>query len=114
MGFKSKSQQYKLSGLIFDSKEDYLRFRNLDKNINETVEMVNNGVIDIEDVFKDIKNITVKECYYNACDELDGTFFNATSLLMYEDTKFENEYKVACKFFDKINVIEFDDSDSDS
>ena len=111
MGFKSKSQQYKLSGLIFNCEEDYLTFRNLDKNINETVEMVNNGEIDIEDVFKDIKNITVKECYYDACDELDGTFLNATSLLMYEGTRYNNEYRVGCKFFDKINIIEFDDSD---
>ena len=109
MGFKSKSQQYKLSGLIFDSEEDYLIFRNLDKNIYEIVRLVNNREIDIEDVYKDIESIRVKECYYNACDELDGTFFNATSLLMYEDTRFVNEYTVACKFFDKINIIEYEE-----
>lgn len=113
MGFKSKSQQYTLSGLIFDSEEDYLIFKNLDKNIYETVKLVNDGIIDIEDVYKDVKSIRVKECYYNAVDELDGTFFNATSLLMYEGTRFINEYKVACRFFDKINVIEFGDSDSE-
>ena len=108
MGFKSKSQKFKLSGLIFDCKEDYLIFKNLDKNIYETVKLVNDGKININDVFKDIKNITVKECYYDAIDELDGTFLNATSLLMYEGTRFENDYKIGCKFFDKIKVIEFD------
>lgn len=113
MGFKSKSQQYTLSGLTFDCKEDYLIFKNLDKNINETVRLVNNGEIDIEDVFKDVKSIHVKECYYNAGDELDGTFFNATNLLMFEDTRYINEYKVGCKFFDKIIIIDFDDSDSE-
>ena len=109
MGFKSKSQQYRLSGLIFDCEEDYLIFKNLDKNIYEKVKLVNDGKINISDVFKDIKNITVKEDYYNAEDELDGTFFNATSLLMYEDTPFVNEYLVGIKFFEKINVIEYED-----
>ena len=109
MGFKSKSQKYKNSGLIFDSEEDYNIFINLDKNINETVRLVNNGEIDIEDVFKDIESINVKECYYDAGDEMGGTFFNATNLLMFEGTRYINEYKVACKFFDKINIIEYDD-----
>ena len=109
MGFKSKSQQYKLSGLIFDCEEDYLIFKNLDKNIYKTVKLVNDGKININDVFKDIKNITVKEAYYNAEDELDGTFLNATSLLMYEDTRFENDYLVGIKFFEKINVIDYED-----
>ena len=109
MGFKSKSQQYRLSGLIFDCEEDYLIFKNLDKNIYEKVKLVNDGKININDVFKDIKNITVKEDYYNAVDELDGTFLNATSLLMYEDTPFENDYLVGIKFFEKINVINYED-----
>lgn len=107
MGFMS-SKKYKLSGLIFDSKEDYFKFKNIDKNINEIVKKVNNGVIDIKDVFKDIKNIKVKECYYDACDEMNETFYNAAKLLMYEGT---NEYEIGCKFFDKINIIEFDTTD---
>ena len=109
MGIKSKSQKYKISGLIFNCKEDYYILKNLDENIYETVKLVNDGKININDVFKDIKNIIVKECYYNACDELDGTFLNAISLLMYEDTRFENSYQVGCKFFDKIKVIEYED-----
>ena len=115
MGYKSKSQQnnFRLNGLIFDSEEDYLIFKNIDKNIYETVELINNGILDIKDVFKDVKNICVRECYYDACDELDGIFLNATSLLMFEDIRFINDYKVACRFFDKINVIEFGDSDSE-
>ena len=111
MGFKSKSQKYKLGGIIFDSEEDYLILKNLDKNINETVKLVNDGKIDLKDVFKDIKKIKVEECYYNAEDELDKIFFNATSLLEFEGTRFINESEVGYKFFEKINVIEFNDSD---
>lgn len=106
MGIKS---YYKNSGLKFKCKEDYVNFKNLDKNIYETVRLVNNGEVKLEDVFKDIKPITVEELYYDAFDELDGTFINATSLLMYEDSHFINEYIIGCKFFEKINVIEFDD-----
>ena len=117
MGYKSKSKQinnnFKIRGLIFDSEEDYIIFKNIDKNIYQTVKSVNDGIIDIEDVFKDIKNITVKEVYYDAGDELDGIFLNATSLLAYEDTRFINDYKVGCRFFDKINVIEYGDINSD-
>lgn len=108
MGFK---KSYKNSGLKFNCEEDYLIFKDLDKNINETVVLVNNGELKLEDVFKDVKPITVKELYYCASDELDGTFFNATNLLMFEDTHFTNEYIIGCKCFEKIKVIEFDDDD---
>ena len=109
MGYKSKSKLFKLSGLTFDSKEDYNLFKNLDKNIPEIVKKVNNGTVNLEDIFNDVKCIKVRENYYNACDELDGTFINSTSLLMYEGTRYINEYKIGCKFFDKIEVIDFED-----
>ena len=108
MGFKSK---YRNSGLKFNNKEDYLLLKDLDKNINETVRLVGEGEINLEDVFKDVKTIIVEELYYNARDELDGTFFNATNLLMFEDTHFTIEYIIGCKFFDKIKVIDYDDSE---
>lgn len=114
MGFKSAS--YKISsGLKFESKEDYYTFRDLDKNIDEVVEQVNSGQLKLEDVFKNVKPITIEELYYCAGDELDGTFENATRLLMFEDNPHSrNEYEIGCKFFDKINIVEFDpDTDSD-
>ena len=120
MGFKSKTNHsnickpFKIRGLIFDSEEDYLIFKNLDKNINQTVKSVNDGSINITEVFKNIKKINVRESYYEAREELDVIFINATSLLMYEDTRFQNDFKVGCCFFDKINVIKYRDSDSDS
>ena len=114
MGYKSKSKQinnnFKIRGLIFDSEEDYIIFKNIDKNIYQTVKSVNDGIIDLKDVFNNVKKINVND----ACDELDVIFINATSLLMYEGTRFENDYKVGCCFFDKINVIEYSSSDSDS
>ena len=99
--------------LIFDSEEDYLILKNIDKNINQTVKSVKDGIIDLKDVFNDIKKINVKESYYDASEELDGLFKNATYLLCYEDTRFENDYKVGCCFFDKINVIDYYSSDSE-
>ena len=120
MGFKSINKQtsqsnncnpFKVGGLIFDSKEDYLLFKNIDKNINDTVKSVKDGSIDLTEVFNNVKPINVKECYYDAREEMDGLFVNATRLLSLEDTRFVNEYKVGCCFFDKFNVIEYCDSD---
>ena len=105
MGYKSKSKQinnFNIKGLIFDSEEDYLIFKNLDKNIYQTVKSVNDGIIDLKDVFNNVKNINVKETYYDACEELDGLFKNATSLLMYEGSIFQNDFKVGCCFLIKL------------
>ena len=122
MGFKSINKQtsqsnncnpFKVGGLIFDSQEDYLMFKNIDKNIRDTVKSVEDGIIDLKDVFNNIKKINVEESYYNAREEMDGLFKNATGLLCYEGTLFVTNYKVGCCFFDKINVISFDDSDDD-
>ena len=123
MGFKSTNKQtsqsnncntFKVGGLLFDSKEDYLLFKNIDKNINDTVKLVKDGSIDLNKVFNNVKPINVKECYYDASEEMDGLFGNATDLLCYEGTRLVNEYMVGCCFFDKINVIRYSDSDSDS
>ena len=123
MGFKSKNKQtsqsnncnpFKVGGLIFDSEEDYLLFKNIDRNINDTLTSVKNGSIDLKEVFNNVKPINVKECYYEAREELDGLFENATGLLCYEGTRLVTEYKVGCCFFDKVNVIRYSDSDSDS
>ena len=122
MGFKPINKQtsqsnncnpFNVGGLIFDSQEDYLLFKNIDKNIRETVKSVEDGIIDLKDVFNNVKKINVEEMYYNAREEMDGLFKNATGLLCYEGTLFVTTYKVGCCFFDKINVIRFDDSDDD-
>ena len=112
MGFKSKSNQinnFKIRGLIFDSEEDYLLFKNIDKNIYHTIKSVNDGIIDITEVFNNINKINVKECYYEAREELDGLFKNATELLCYEGTPFNIDYKVGCCFFDKIDILQYCD-----
>ena len=123
MGFKSKNKQtsqsnncnpFKVGGLIFDSEEDYLLFKNIDRNINDTLTSVKNGSIDLKEVFNNVKPINVKECYYEAREELDGLFKNAIGLLCFEGTRLVTEYKVGCCFFDKVNVIRYCDSDSDS
>ena len=118
MGYKSKSKlsnnNFKIGGLIFDSEEDYIIFKNIDKNISQTVKSVEDGSIDLKDVFNNIKKINVKEAYYDAREELDGIFMNVTYLLCYEGTRFVTDYKVGCCFFDKINIIKYDDNSSDS
>ena len=75
MGFKSRSKQtsqsnicnsFKVGGLIFDSEDDYQILKNLDNNILQTLISVKNGSIDIQEVFNNIKTISVKEAYYDA------------------------------------------------
>ena len=102
------NKSFKINGLIFDCEEDYNKLKNIDNNINGIVHLVKNGIIDINDVFKSIDTIIVEETYPDAYDEVDGLFKNATSLLVYEDTHYDTEYKVACKFFDKIDVIDYE------
>ena len=113
MGIKSKNNQtsqpnncyrYVYCGLVFDSAEDYQLFKNIDDNIKQTVKSVNDGIIDLKDVFNDVKTINVRE-YCQSREKLDILFKNATELLCYEGTRFVNEYKVGCLFFNKINVI---------
>ena len=122
MGFKSKSIEttqsnncnpFKVGGLIFDSEEDYLIFKNIDKNITQIVKSVKDGIIDLNEVFNNVKTINVEEIYYDAREEMDGLFKNATDLLCYEGTRHVTYYKIGCCFFDKINIKEYCDSDDD-
>ena len=115
MGIKLKSKEtnicnlFKVGGLIFDSEDDYQLFKDIDRNIKQTVKSVEDGSIDLKEFFNKIKKINVKESYYDAMEEMDGLFKNATKLLCYKGTRFETDYKVGCCFFDKINIIEYCD-----
>lgn len=103
----NRGDYYQNLGLLFECEEDYQILKNIDKNINYIVRLVKNGEIDIKDVFENLKVITVEETYPDAYDDLDRLFINVTSLLIYEDIPNSVEYKIGCKFFDKINVIEY-------
>ena len=122
MGFKTKSKEtnqtnicnpFKVGGLIFDSEDDYQLFKDIDRNITQTVKSVEDGSIDLKEFFNKVKKINVKERYYDAREEMDGLFEYATNLLCYEGTRFVTNYEVGCCFFDKINIIEYCDSDDD-
>ena len=104
MGFKTKSKGYQIGGLIFDSEEDYKSLKRVDNNIYNIVNLVKTSSADLDNIFNNIKSINVKECYPDAYEEVDGLFTNATSLLMDEDTPGSIEFKVACKFFLRINL----------
>ena len=125
MGFKSttnhshllndnSNNNYKKGGLIFDSIEDYLLLLNLDSSLNSHVELIKNNCYNLEEFFNRFEKVNVRESYYNAKEELDNLFKNASKLLQYEGTQFITEYKVGCCFFDKINILEYIDSDDDS
>ena len=123
MGFKTKNniinqsninKPFQVGGLIFDSEADYKLFEEIDNNISLIVKSVENGNIHLDEVFNNVKNINVKETYYNAAEELEGLFDNATGLLCYGGTRFTTDYKVGCCFFNKINTIKYCDSDSNS
>ena len=105
---------FHIGGLIFDSEEEFNLFKNIDSNINQTVREIEDERITMEEFFNKIKKINVTETYYDANEELDKLFLNATKLLCYRGTRFITDYKVASCFFDKINVIKFNESDSDS
>ena len=109
----NSNNNYKIGGLIFDSKEDYLLLKNLDNSLNTHVELIKDNCYNLEEFFNKIEKVNVTESYYNAKEELDSLFENATKLLCYEGTQFIIEYKVGCCFFDKINVLEYIDSDDD-
>ena len=103
---------FKVGGLIFESEDDYKLFKNIDKNFNEIVKLVKDGIIDEDFFLKNIKQIRVKESYYDAQKELDGLFKNAARFFYNEDLahiflnndRFYTDYEVADKFFDNINV----------
>ena len=122
MGFKTNSKKtnqtnicnpFSVGGLIFDSVNDYLLFKDIDRNIKQTVKSVEDSSIDLKEFFNKIKKINVKESYYDAREEMDGLFKNATYLLCYEGTIFVTNYKVGCCIFSKINIIEYCDSDDE-
>ena len=106
MGFKRKqNKSFKLGGLIFDSEEDYKSLKRVDDNIFNIIKLVKNSSNDLENIFNNIKSINITETYSDAYDEIDGIYPNATSLLIYEDYPGGcEEYKIAIKFFKKINV----------
>ena len=105
----NKSNYFKFNGLIFESEEDYKILENIDKNIKNIVKLVKKDKIDIEEVFTNLKVTKVEETYPDACDELDSLFKNTTSLLIYEGMTDSIEYKVACKFLNKISIIEYEE-----
>ena len=121
MGFKSKSRlssqsnqsnqsnniPFKVGGLIFDCEDDFNLFQNIDKNIGEAV---NAGIVDDDDyLFSNVRSINVTETYPDAREEMDGLFGNATMLLVNENTRFHGDWKIGCRFFAMIDVIEFDE-----
>ena len=64
MGFKSKSKEtsqsnicipFKVGRLLFDSEDDYQLFKDIDRNIFQTVKSVGNGSIDLEEFFNKFK-----------------------------------------------------------
>ena len=107
------NKRFIIKGLIFESKEDYYILKNIDKNINETVNLVKNNAIEIYDVFKDLKKFNVTEFYFDSRENLDDLFKNATTLLSYEDDIDDIPYKVGLLFFNKINLIDHIFYDSD-
>ena len=112
---------FKVGGLIFDSKDDYQLFKDIDRNIIQTAKLVKDGSIDLKEFFNKIKRINVKESYYDACKEMDDLFKNAKKLFSFKIVKCNDDYnivksnidyKVGFYFFDKINIVEYSESES--
>ena len=115
MGIKSKrllfnqsiNNPFKVGGLIFDCKNDFIMFKNLDEKIGELNNSGNDN--DYNYLFSDVKIINVTETYPDAREEMDELFGNASILLVNENTRFNADYKIGCRFFSMINVINFEE-----
>ena len=111
MGFKSRQSnnrnKFKIGGLIFDSEEDYLVFENIDKNMFKIVDLVDDSIILLNEVFNNVKTIHVKERYYNSREEIYDLFKIAGYLLTLKNTVFNNDYEVGRCFFDKIIFLKY-------
>ena len=96
---------YKNGGLLFKSKKDYKELSIVDDNIFNILKIVKNTNTNLDDVFNNIISICIKELYKDACKEVYSLFPN-TSTLLIMNIKNQNsiEYKVACKFFCRINI----------
>ena len=105
--------KYIVNGLEFDSENDYFRFVDLDKYISDVVGYVKDGKVNLEEFFNQRPRINVRELYPDASEELDTLFENATRLLCFEGTRFNLDYEVGAKFFDKINIIPFSEDEVD-
>ena len=105
--------KYIVNGLEFDSENDYFRFVYLDKYISDVVCNVKDGKVNLEEFFNQRPRINVRELYPDASEELDTLFENATRLLCFEGTRFNLDYEVGAKFFDKINIIPFSEDEVD-
>ena len=102
-----------VNGLEFDSENDYFRFVDLDKHLSDVVVYVKDGKVNLEEFFNQRPRINVRELYPDASEELDTLFENATRLLCFEGTRFNLDYEVGFKFFDKINIIPFSEDEVD-
>lgn len=96
-----------LCGLEFESESDYKLFKDLDDDITKTIKQVKNEELELGDVFKDVKPINVKELYYSASYELSEIFPNVSCILNFDEFYYKDDFKIACKFFDKIKIAEF-------
>ena len=105
--------KYIVNGLEFDSENDYFRFVDIDKYISDVFGYVKDGKVNLEEFFNQRPRINVRELYPDAREELDTLFENATRLLFFEGTRFNLDYEVGAKFFDKINIIPFSEDEVD-
>ena len=118
MGIKSKSnanntqssQNYKIGGLVFASKEAYEDLKGIDSNASQMVDLIKDGAINIQEFFSRFSKVKVKELYPDAREELDGIFFNILRLYCIPDREyFETELDFAKYFHSKIDIESFDD-----
>ena len=111
--FSVDENKFIVNGLEFDSENDYFRFVDLDKHLSDVVVYVKDGKVNLEEFFNQRPRINVRELYPDAREELDTLFENATRLLFFEGTRFNLDYEVGDKFFDKINIIPFSEDEVD-
>ena len=82
--------------LSFDTKDNYKKYRMLDKHIKLVAKAINEGYITSDYFFKSIKQIKVRNYYGKS--ELFALFSNSAKMLLFSTSKYK---EVGRRFFRK-------------
>ena len=103
---KKDKVPFEVGNLIFESKEEYDKFKHLDDNISIVDECIEDGLISPHSYFNSISDINVKQTVWRGWEELFELFPNAAELVYIADGEMydDNLNEIGSRFFHKINV----------
>ena len=116
MGIKTKSNatstpsQFTVEGLIFSPKSGYYSLKNIDANVNQLVDAVKAGSLDMKEFFGRFEKTKVKETHVDASEYLEFLFPNISRLQCINDPDyFKTELDFSVNFNKLMDIEFFDD-----